>query len=254
MSNITIPNDINDLIYLLQTNYIPYNKKNIKENIVIIPGCLIKVKNFQTIKNNYDIEQFAKQIHNINNININDVIYIYMTGLTYENQTDYASFYIKFYTKVDNNKVRIVNNIGDIIVGQFNYIIKSTGAIWTFVTNYNYFFPIFQNFKILCHIDTYKRAIAIMNDEELALLHTYNMELIDNYENYNSVCVITQNTFQERSVFTYVIKYVPLNGGNRSPCRLVEDVTIICPYCNNIAYIDNINNNINIRKHKCFIG
>jgi hypothetical protein len=243
-------NDINELIYLLQTHNIPYNKKNIKENIIIIPGGLIKLKYFHTIKNNYDIEQFIKQVYNIVLI-YNKLVYIYVSGI--ENQLNYIEFYNKFYTKVDINCVKLVTNVGEIIVGPFNYIIKSTGALWTFITNYNYFFPIFQNFKILCHIDTYKRAIAIVNDEELAILHTYNMELVDNYNNYidDNICVITQNTFQERSVFTYVIKYVPLNGGNRSPCRLVDGVTNICPNCNNIAYVDNTDSTFIIRKHNC---
>jgi hypothetical protein len=175
-----------------------------------------------------------------------------MTGIN--NQLNYIEFFNKFYTQVDINKVKLVNNISEIIVGPFNYIIKSTGALWTFITNYTYFFPIFQNFKILCPIDTYKRAIAIVNDEELAILHTYNMELIDNYDEHSdNLCVITQNTFQERCKFTYVINYVPLNGGNRSPCRLVEYVTTICPQCNNIAYVDNTDGTYIIRKHKCVI-
>ncbi len=249
----TTVNDINELVYLLQTNNIPYNKKNIKENIIIIPGGIIKLKHFPTIRNNYDIEQFIKQIYYLQNTyhnnNYNLIIYIFITGLTNENHLDYIKFYNKFYSQVDINSVRMVNTIGEIVIGPFNYIIKSTGALWTFITNYNYFFPIFQNFKILCPVETYKRAVAIINDEELALLQTYNMEPIENEIDENCSCVITQNTFQERCKFTYVIKYVPLNGGNRSPCRLVEGVTIICPECNNIAYIDNINNNI--RKHKC---
>ncbi len=246
--------DINELINLLQIHNIPFNKKNIKENIIIIPGCIIKVKNFQTIRNNYDIEQFIKQVYNIIQTYNNNqrLVYIYMTGLTNDDQIKYIEFYNKFYTKVDNNIIRIATNISEIIVGDFNYIIKSTGAIWTFITNYNYFYPIFKNFKILCLFDTYKRAIAIINDEELAILHTYNMELIYNDElNEDNLCVITQNTFQERCMFTYVIKYVPLNGGNRSPCRLVEGITSICPNCNNIAYIDNTDGNYIIRKHNC---
>ncbi len=246
-------NDINELIYLLQIHNIPYNKKNIKDNIIIIPGGTIKLKSLHTIKNNYDIEQFIKQVYNIKNLYTNDIIYIYMTGV--DNQLNYIEFYNKFNAQVDINiqGLKLVTTIGEIIVGPFNYIIKSTGALWTFITNYNYFFPIFQNFKILCPIDTYKRAITIVNDEELSILHTYNMELIENNNNLdeNNLCVITQNTFQERCMFTYVIKYVPLNGGNRSPCRIVEGVTTICPCCNNIAYIDYINNTIILRKHKC---
>lgn len=247
-------NNINhglDLVYLLQTHNIPYNKKNIKENIIIIPGGVIKLKHFPTIRNNYDIEQFIKQVYNLKNLYNNEIMYIFMTGIN--NQLDYVNFYNKFYTHINTDSIRLVNNIGNIIVGPFKYIIKSTGALWTFITNYSYFFPLFQNFKILCPIDTYKRAIAIVNDEELAILHTYNMEPVENYNeelNDDNLCVITQNTFQERCKFTYVIKYVPLNGGNRSPCRLVEGVTTICPYCNKIAYYEN--DLLTIRKHKCF--
>ena len=231
-----------DILQLLQNHNIPYNKKNIKENVIIIPGGIIKVKNFQTIKNNYDIEAFIKIVNNLITT-YNQIIYIYMENIN----ENYYMFLQYVYTKIDINKVIITDSINNINVGVFYYIIKSTGALWTFFTNYNYFYPIFQNFKIICPIDTYNRAIVIMNEDELLLLHSYKLELVDNnfYYDDNKLCVITQNTFQERCVFTYVIKYVPLNGGNRSPCRVVDGITCICPICNNITYItDGV-----IRKH-----
>jgi hypothetical protein len=94
-----------------------------------------------------------------------------------------------------------------------------------------------------------------MNNTELETLHKYNINIIDNSSSRNiesnlnmntSISYITQDTFKERELFTFRIDYVPLNGGNRSPCRVVEGVTTICPNCNNIVYY----NNETIRKHK----
>jgi hypothetical protein len=86
-----------------------------------------------------------------------------------------------------------------------------------------------------------------MTDEELELLHKYNIQLINNLEILpNHLCYITQNTFDDRELFTFVVKYVPLNGGNRSPYRVIEGLTTICPNCQHIVYVDNMI----IRKHK----
>ena len=229
-----------DIIQLLKNYNIPYNKKNIKDNVIIIPDGIIKIKNFQTIKNNDDIDQLITQINKLISTYSN-TIYIYI----YNEDERYNMFINYINTKIDLSKVIITTSVNNINIGEFYYIIKSPGAIWTFISNYNYYFPIFSNFKILCYMDVYKRAICIMNDYELQLLNSYNFEIINDIEILEkNLCVITQNTFQERSLFTYIIKYEPLPGVKRTPCRIINGLTDLCSICNNIIYID---------KHKCQI-
>ena len=51
-----------NIIQKLILYHIPFNKKFKKDNIILIPNGVIKVKNMQTIKNNADIELTIKQI------------------------------------------------------------------------------------------------------------------------------------------------------------------------------------------------
>jgi hypothetical protein len=86
-----------------------------------------------------------------------------------------------------------------------------------------------------------------MNDIELELLHKFNINIIEgNIESNINICYITQDTFRERELFTFKINYVPLNGGNRAPYRIVEGITTQCNNCNNIVYYDKDGT---IRKH-----
>jgi hypothetical protein len=227
---------------------IPYNLKDKKENIIIIPNGVIKIKNYLTIKNDYDIKMFIKQIETLLK-KYYLPIYILM-----ENTNDtYEHFLNIVNNNIDTTRVLICNNTQQIIVGEFCYAIRTTGAIWTLVTLFDYYFPIIQNKIIYTTIETYKRAIVIMNDNEIELLHKFSICPIENININTSISIsisiiyITQDTFRERELFTLKMDYVPLNGGNRSPCRIVEGVTINCPNCNNIVYY----NNETIRKHNC---
>ena len=246
------------LCQTLLTHNIPFNLKYKKDNIIIIPNGVIKVKNFQTIRNKTDIIDYIKQLNtlssqynmpifgfNINtNININN---------KYINFQDYCNI---ININIDTSRIIICSSLEEIIVGDYCYAIRATGAIWTLVTLFDNFYPIIQNKMINITSDTYKRAIVIMNDIELEFFHKYNINIIDNSSseeiNNISICYITQDTFRERDMLTFKIDYVPLNGGNRSPFRIVDNITTICPNCNNIVYINNTTTEYNIiRKHNC---
>jgi hypothetical protein len=241
------------LCQTLLTHNIPFNLKHKKDNIIIIPNGVIKVKNFQTIRNITDIMDYIKQLNALSsqynmpvfgfNINIINNKYIHFQ--------DYCNI-------VNHNTSRIIicSSLEEIIVGDFCYAIRSTGAIWTLVTLFDNYFPIIQNKMIIITSDTYKRAIVIMNDIELEFFHKYNINIIDNSSSCgiisaNNICYITQDTFREREMLTFKIDYVPLNGGNRSPYRIVDGITTICPNCNNIVYYNNSTDCNIIRKHNC---
>jgi hypothetical protein len=238
------------LCQTLINNNIPFNLKQKKENIIIIPNGVIKLKNYQTIRNNVDIMDFAKQLTNLSSY-YNLPVYAFNYNIldTFPNYCNIIN------SLIDVSRILVCYSLEQIIVGEYCYAIRSTGAIWTITTLFDNYYPIIRDKLIITTVDTYKRAIAIMNNTELETLHKYNINIIDNSSSRNiesnlnmntSISYITQDTFKERELFTFRIDYVPLNGGNRSPCRVVEGVTTICPNCNNIVYY----NNETIRKHK----
>jgi hypothetical protein len=241
------------LCQTLLNHNIPFNLKHKKDNIIIIPNGVIKVKNFQTIRNKTDIMDYIKQLDTLSSqynmpifgFNINIINNRFMSFQDYNNNNPIR----------DNNNIIICSSLEEIIVGDFCYAIRNTGAIWTIVTLFDIFYPIIQNKMIIITTETYKRSIVIMNDIELEFFHKYNINIIDNSWNENinnslssniSICYITQDTFRERELFTFKIDYVPLNGGNRSPYRIIEGITSICPQCNNIVYY---NTDGTLRKH-----
>jgi hypothetical protein len=234
------------IIQKLIINRIPFNKKFKKDNVLLIPGGVIKIKNMQSIKNNADIELTIKQMQHLESKYKHlGSIYLYMDNINMEN-------YHTFYNVVSPHINSIIcYTTEQIMIGDYCYAIKMCGAIWTLITLFEVYYPIFQNKPILITNETYKRSIIIMTDEELELLHKYNIQLVDILDNMqNQLCYITQNTFDDRELFTFVIKYVPLNGGNRSPYRVIEGLTTICPNCQHIVYVDNMI----IRKHKNNFG
>ena len=247
------------LCQTLLTHNIPFNLKHKKDNIIIIPNGVIKVKNFQTIRNITDIMDYIKQLNTLSS-QYNMPVFGFNTSIInkYINFQDYCNI-INHNTSIniDTSRIIICSSLEEIIVGDYCYAIRNTGAIWTLVTLFENYYPIIQNKMIIITSDTYKRAIVIMNDIELEFFHKYNINIIENSSSCgiisaNNICYITQDTFRERELFTFKIDYVPLNGGNRSPCRIVDGITTICPQCNNIVYINKTVGHDIIRKHPCF--
>jgi hypothetical protein len=226
---------------------IPFNLKHKKDNIIIIPNGIIKVKNYTTIRNKTDIMDYIKQLTKLSsefnmpvfgfNINIDINTYIHFQ--------DYCNI---INQQIDTSLIKICSSLDEIIMGDFCYAIRNTGAIWTIVTLFDNFYPIIQNKMIIITNETYKRAIVIMNDIELEFFHKFNLNIIEGeISSNNYICYITQDTFRERELFTFKIDYTPLNGGNRPPCRIVDGITTICPQCNNIVYYNALS--MEIRKH-----
>ena len=54
-----------DIINLLNQHNIPYNLRDKKDNIIIIPNGVIKIKNYPTIRNNQDIIDYSKQLNKL---------------------------------------------------------------------------------------------------------------------------------------------------------------------------------------------
>jgi hypothetical protein len=246
-----------ELVQLLNQYNIPYNSKDKKENIIIIPNGVIKIKNFSTIRNNQDINDYIKQLNKLS-FYYKFPLYSFFININNNKFADYNNICAIINSNIDISRILLCNNINQIIVGEYCYAIRTTGAVWTLTTLFNTYYPIIKDKIIIINVETYKRAIVIMTDVELENLHKYNINIIEGPLNTSilsslniniSISYITQDTFKERELFTFRIDYVPLNGGNRSPCRVVEGVTTQCPYCNYIVYY---NPDGTIRKHsKC---
>lgn len=235
---------MNIIIEQLENNNIPFNKKKIKDNIIFVPNAIIKIKNFQTIKSNMDIEHFIKQIYGLYN-QYNKHIYILILDI--DNTYKFEHFTHMFYYNINSMMASICESPELINISEYFYGIRNQGALWTLVSQFEYYYQIFRNKLIYTDINTYQRAIIIMNDNELELLNRYNINILPEMIENENICYITQNTFKERDMFNYVIKYMPLVG-IRVPCRLIENITTICPQCSCIAFI----NNNTIKKHgKC---
>jgi hypothetical protein len=239
-----------EIINLLNKHNIPYNLRDKKDNIIIIPNGVIKIKNYPTIRNNQDIIDYSKQLNKLS-YHYNLPLYSLFLNIN-NNNTSYINIINIINTNIDTSRILLCSNINEIIVGEYCYAIRTTGAIWTITTLFNTYYPIIKDKLIITTVDTYKRAIVIMTDEEVGILHKYNINIIEGQIMSNiNIIYITQDTFKERELFTFRIDYVPLNGGNRSPCRVVEGITIICPNCNNIVYY---NPDGTIRKHGACIN
>uniref|UniRef100_A0A6C0HVA4 Uncharacterized protein n=1 Tax=viral metagenome TaxID=1070528 RepID=A0A6C0HVA4_9ZZZZ len=231
-----------DIINLLNQHNIPYNLRDKKDNIIIIPNGVIKIKKYSTIRNNQDIIDYSKQLNKLS-YHYNLPLYSLFLNIN-NNDTSYINI---INQNIDISRILLCSNINEIIVGEYCYAIRTTGAIWTITTLFDTYYPIIKDKLIITTVDTYKRAIVIMTDEEVGVLHKYNINIIEgSIESNLNIIYITQDTFKERELFTFRIDYVPLNGGNRSPCRVVDGITTICPNCNNIVYY---NPDGTIRKH-----
>ncbi len=236
-----------ELILLLNQYNIPYNLRDKKENIIIIPNGVIKIKNILTIRNNQDIIDYIKQLNKIN-VYYNLPIYSFFININDNNSSNIINI---INANIDTSQILLCSNINQIIIGEYCYAIRTTGAIWTIITLFDIYYPIIKDKLIIINIETYKRAIVIMTDIELEILYKYNINIIEGTINTSissnlNIIYITQDTFRERELFTFKIDYVPLNGGNRSPCRVIEGITTICSNCNNIVYYTDGT----IRKHK----
>ena len=222
----------------LITLNIPFNLKQKKDNIIIIPNGVIKLKNYQTIRNKTDITDFAKQLTILSEY-YKLPIYAFNYNITDNCHIEYSEYYELLNYAMHNathnathiimhNNIIICHSLEQIVVGEYCYEIRATGAIWTITTLFEYYYPIIQDKLIIINSETYKRAIVIMNDEELSVFHKYNihinmhsidMQSIDMQSiNMHSIdmhsidmqsIIITQDTFRERELFTFKIDYVP---------------------------------------------
>ncbi len=224
---------------ILGSYLIPYNKQLNKKmvSIYMTPNAVILYHSFVAISRASGILKLCDRINSISH----DIVYICLEKITSE--TDYTAFINMMSKYVDITRVVIITDVNEIIhipnIMNYSFGISHCGALWTLVMVDMH--EIIQGRAIYVSSVVYNRAIAIMNDNELEILHTYNI-IISDEEQYNLVYII-QDTHNNKEPFTFVIKFTPLDGGQRNAIRIIDNMTIQCESCNRIVYID--------KKHDC---
>lgn len=263
--------DINIAIEYLKNYNIPINRKYRDDNILLIPNGVIRLKNFKNFKNmTTDVVHFINKIIEI--LKEHDFhTYIVLTNICSENR--FNNFCNIVYQYINSNRITFCNSLEQICVGEFNYATDRTNALHSMISNFQFMYSQIENKIIYVKQKMYNLAIAILTDEELTILHTYNIILVDDIiQNLDNICYITNTNEQyDNSLFKLQFKSTPLSQfvddishisninnisdisnksdkNHRKPIRIIENVTTLCPNCLRIVYIDD---NI-IRKHNCF--
>jgi hypothetical protein len=223
---------------ILKTYSIPYDKQLNKKmaSIYVTPNAVIMSHSFPTVSRG---SGFYRMVDKINSIDNN--IYLCLDKITTED--DYERFITELSTKIDIQKINIITDMNDILnipqIMDISFGIHHCGALWSLVMVDMH--EMIMGRSIIIPSAVYNRAIAIMEDCEIERLHTYNIIISDDY--YPNLVYIIQDTHNNKEPFTTVIRFTPLDGGQRSAIRVIEGMTNQCQHCNKIVYMD--------KKHQC---
>ena len=223
---------------LLKTYSIPYDKQLNKKmaSMYVTPNAIILSHSFSAVSRG---SGFYRMVEKINSIE--SPVYLFLDKITTENE--YDRFITNLADKIDIMKITIITDINDILniphIMEYSFGIHHSGALWTLVMVDMHEMIMGRN--VIVPSAVYNRAIAIMEDCEIERLHTYNIMVSDDY--YPNLVYIIQDTHNNKELFTCVIRFTPLDGGQRSAIRVIEGMTIQCESCNKIVYMD--------KKHQC---
>jgi len=238
-----------EVIMYLEKNRIPYHQDKLGYLVtgksgsnIIIPGSIIKFKAKGTFYHRSSIDAFARLIDDI--LRDDEVINSGFALLVFVYDADDTELQDcrKMFEKISSDQVTFINKVDKIPVRETNYYVTNCGPIWSFVSDYDEFFKLYAGKKIRMGEQTYNASIAIMTDEEIERLNRYDLVLTDEDElaGLDHICIIGKEGFSKKHnpVFEFVekINYIPLPGGKRRPCRLVDRVTMICSDCDSIIY------------------
>ncbi len=236
----------------LKTYSIPYNKQLNKKitSMYVTPNAVIMSHSFLAVSRGSGFYRMVDRINSIHSSAINTNIYLCLDKITTEDE--YARFITHLADKVDTSKINIITDINDIItdindiinipqIMDYSFGIHHCGALWSLAMVDMH--KMIMGRSIIVPSSVYYRAVAIMEDCEIERLHTYNIIVSDDY--YPNLVYIIQDTHNNKEPFITVIRFTPLDGGQRSAIRIIEGMTIQCEHCNKIVYMD--------KKHQCTV-
>ena len=222
---------------LKETN-IPFDRKTNKKiaSLYITPNAIIITHTFAAVWRGSGLVKLAKRISSIDAFNI----YLHLENIT--NQHHYDMFIKDISRKINIKRLNIINDLSQVPqipdIFNYNFGIIHCGAIWTLVMERMH--DTIMGRPILVPQNIYNRAIAIMDESELERLHTYNIIITDDHPS-NTVYII-MDTNNNKEPFVNVIKFIPLDGGQRSVIRIIENMTSQCENCQKIVYLDKLHN------------
>jgi hypothetical protein len=223
----------------LAHNNIPFKVLKDRKNIILVPHGMIIIKKYNQLIQENKFKKFIQSINGIDN-----TIYLYIDELNL-----YDATFDMLCQKIlsQNLKINIITTPNDILQYQeiydYYYYIDICGPIWSMVVEPEKYHQILLDKIVRIHINVYNRAIVIMTDEEIEILMTFNIVIVDSLQENDVLCYIKQDNYNARDTFNLFIKYVPLSGLTRQPLRIIEHITTECDYCHAIIYID--------RFHEC---
>lgn len=227
----------------LKTYSIPYDKQLNKKmaSMYVTPNAVIMSHSFPAVSRGSGFYRMVDKINSIYSSAINTHIYLYLDKITTEDE--YHRFISHLVDKIDTSKINIITDINDIInipqIMDYSFGIHHCGALWSLVMVDMH--EMIMGRTIIVPSAVYNRAVAIMEDCEIDRLHTYNIIVSDDY--YPNLVYIIQDTHNNKEPFTSVIRFTPLDGGQRSAIRIIEGMTVQCEHCHKIVYLD--------KNHQC---
>lgn len=234
---------MSSIIEFLKTYSIPYDKQLNKKmaSMYVTPNAVIMSHSFPAVSRGSGFYRMVDKINSIYSSAINNIVYLFLDKITTEDE--YHRFISYLADKVDTSKINIITDINDIInipqIMDYSFGIHHCGALWSLAMVDMH--EMIMGRSIIVPSSVYNRAVAIMEDCEIDRLHTYNIIVSDDY--YPNLVYIIQDTHNNKEPFTSVIRFTPLDGGQRSAIRIIEGMTVQCSHCNKIVYMD--------KKHQC---
>jgi hypothetical protein len=238
---------INNIYDFLNKNKIPYSTNN-QHNYINIPNGIIKYKSYASLQSSDILSTTIQQIKTLLEQYDCDIYIIVLTNTNKYNDinetcTNITDNLYRYFRNKNNplNRLHFCKTPTEILkyynIYGFNYCINKCGAVWTLISCYDIYFKIFKKYTILIEHNAYYRAIVVMTDDEIDILNTYSIKVVNDIPKCN-VCMITKYNNKCNTGIIYGITFTSLNGGSRKPLRLIEGLTTTCCKCNGIIYDD----------------
>lgn len=221
---------------ILKINNIPFDKRLNKKiaSLYMTPNAVIISHSFIAINRGGGISKLADRINSIDMFNI----YLHIDKMDSITDMPYQRFIDDISRKINIERLTIFFDVNEIVniphIFDYSFGIMHCGALWTLVMNNMH--DVIGGRNIIIPSMVYGRAIAIMDDTELEMLASYNIIISD--DSYQNLVYIIQDTHNNKEPYTMVIKFIPLEGGQRSAIRIVENITSQCELCMKIIYVD----------------
>lgn len=194
----------------LKSRDIPYYQKQArsagKRYYIYIPGALIRIKGKSTFLHGSTLDRFIRQIEEMN---YSGDIYVLV-----HNATDSDLHRCKSEYELQSSRaVHFINRHEDIKPKKVPYYISRCGALYTLIVEHDKYYPYFQQGLILVEESVYRKVTALLTDEELDKLRSYNIKVVS-CPGEETLCHLRpRKTSKSPFDFTFTMQYSPYPQG-----------------------------------------